>query len=120
MYVPTRYICSQTGGPCVGVTAMGDVCPVSDDRIEWRGRVLLFELLMGGGVSGRRSSSLRIIFQCLEEKMAFSLEGVTYARKDSCDLTSLTHTWRSRGSWKGRRGQMSDLEVQTVTFGNRR
>lgn len=26
-------------------------------------------------VSGRRPGSLRIIFQCLKEKMAFSLEG---------------------------------------------
>lgn len=29
----------------------------------------------GGVVSGRRPGSLRIIFQCLKEKMAFSLEG---------------------------------------------
>lgn len=25
-------------------------------------------------------------------------EGVTYAAKGSCDLTSVTHTWRSKGS----------------------
>lgn len=44
-------------------------------------------------------------FQYLEEKTAFSPEGVTYAGKGSCDLTGLTRMWRSRGSWKERRDQ---------------
>lgn len=91
------------------------MCPVSGERQNGTGGVCSFlpELLMG--VSGMRPSSLRVILQCLEEKMAFSLEGVTHTGKDSCDLTSLTHTHRSRGSWRGRRGQTSDLEGQTAS-----
>lgn len=54
-------------------------------------------------------------FQYLEEKTAFSLEGVTYAGKGSWDLTSLTPPWRVEGTekgggWGGRQGTFKARE----------